>query len=162
MRLQHRKHPLPLFLLFLNTRSTLFPSYQQVLSHFDPNMLLDLDQRPPSPVPIIGFSATFSRHDGLALGAVFDRIVYHRDFLEMIKEQWCVAYRDLARSHTASKAFYRPLHNRPSPARSDRRHPERALWRLQPDEPRSRRQYRHDQPPRVADVDRPRLCVLAG
>jgi len=40
------------------------------------------------PVPIIGFSATFSRHDGLALGSVFERIVYHRDFLEMIKEQW--------------------------------------------------------------------------
>ncbi|KAJ6621692.1 P-loop containing nucleoside triphosphate hydrolase protein [Mycena sp. CBHHK59/15] len=39
-------------------------------------------------IPIIGFSATFSRHDGLALGSVFDRIVYHRDFLEMIKEQW--------------------------------------------------------------------------
>jgi ATP-dependent helicase IRC3 len=39
-------------------------------------------------VPIIGFSATFSRHDGLALGSVFDQIVYHRDFLDMIKEQW--------------------------------------------------------------------------
>lgn len=43
-------------------------------------------------VPIIGFSATFSRHDGLALGSVFDRIVYHRDFLEMIKEEWQVVY----------------------------------------------------------------------
>lgn len=39
-------------------------------------------------VPIFGFSATFSRHDGLALGSVFERIVYHRDFLDMIKEQW--------------------------------------------------------------------------
>ena len=39
-------------------------------------------------VPIIGFSATFSRHDGLALGSVFERIVYHRNFLEMIKEEW--------------------------------------------------------------------------
>lgn len=43
-------------------------------------------------VPIIGFSATFSRHDGLALGSVFDRIVYHRDFLDMIKEQWSYTY----------------------------------------------------------------------
>lgn len=39
-------------------------------------------------LPIFGFSATFSRHDGLALGSVFERIVYHRGFLDMIKEQW--------------------------------------------------------------------------
>jgi ATP-dependent helicase IRC3 len=44
------------------------------------------------PIPIIGFSATFSRHDGLALGSVFQQIVYHRDFLEMIKEQWSDHY----------------------------------------------------------------------
>ncbi|KAF9237313.1 P-loop containing nucleoside triphosphate hydrolase protein [Melanogaster broomeanus] len=43
---------------------------------------------PPHPIPIIGFSATFSRHDGLALGSVFEKIVYHHGFLEMIKEQW--------------------------------------------------------------------------
>jgi ATP-dependent helicase IRC3 len=51
----------------------------------------DADFKPPilaHKIPIIGFSATFSRHDGLALGSVFERIVYHRDFLEMIKEQW--------------------------------------------------------------------------
>jgi ATP-dependent helicase IRC3 len=41
-------------------------------------------------IPLVGFSATFSRHDGLALGSIFERIVYHRDFLEMIKEQWLV------------------------------------------------------------------------
>lgn len=41
-----------------------------------------------SSVPIIGFSATFGRHDGRALGVIFQEIVYHRDFLEMIKEQW--------------------------------------------------------------------------
>ncbi|KAG6856640.1 hypothetical protein H0H87_002230 [Tephrocybe sp. NHM501043] len=68
------------------------PSYRRLLSHFDP------DIRNPDPtfelpalshkIPIIGFSATFSRHDGLALGSVFERIVYHRDFLEMIKEEW--------------------------------------------------------------------------
>jgi ATP-dependent helicase IRC3 len=44
---------------------------------------------PKHKIPLIGFSATFSRHDGLALGSVFERIVYHRDFLEMIKEKWC-------------------------------------------------------------------------
>ncbi|KAF8078675.1 P-loop containing nucleoside triphosphate hydrolase protein [Lyophyllum atratum] len=68
------------------------PSYRRLLSHFDLNI------KHPDPtyelptlthtIPIIGFSATFSRHDGLALGSVFERIVYHRDFLEMIKEQW--------------------------------------------------------------------------
>lgn len=40
-------------------------------------------------IPILGFSATFSRHDGLALGKVFDRIVFHKDLLEMIGEKWC-------------------------------------------------------------------------
>ncbi|KZO95206.1 P-loop containing nucleoside triphosphate hydrolase protein [Calocera viscosa TUFC12733] len=87
------------------------PSYRQILSYFDPVIGTGLapDAKPPaeveaiednvklqpapeeaasSGVPIIGFSATFSRHDGLALGKVFQQIVYHRDFLEMIKEQW--------------------------------------------------------------------------
>jgi len=32
--------------------------------------------------------ATFSRRDRLALGSAFDRIVYHQDFLDVIKEQW--------------------------------------------------------------------------
>ncbi|KAF9229231.1 P-loop containing nucleoside triphosphate hydrolase protein [Gyrodon lividus] len=68
------------------------PSYRRILSHFDPSIKnLDPTFQPPSPphlIPIIGFSATFSRHDGLALGSVFERIVYHRDFLDMIKEQW--------------------------------------------------------------------------
>jgi len=77
------------------------PSYRQILSHFNssvknPRAVNDaegetLNSAVASPgqiVPIIGFSATFSRHDGLALGSVFDRIVYHRDFLDMIKEQW--------------------------------------------------------------------------
>ncbi|KAF4605167.1 hypothetical protein EYR40_003950 [Pleurotus pulmonarius] len=68
------------------------PSYRRLLSRFDANIESpDPDFLPPSlkhTIPIIGFSATFSRHDGLALGSVFEQIVYHRDFLEMIKEQW--------------------------------------------------------------------------
>lgn len=71
------------------------PSYLKVLSHFDPQIGQDLESRQsdtaePSTerVPVIGFSATFSRHDGLALGKVFDRIVFHKDFLEMIGEKW--------------------------------------------------------------------------
>ncbi|KAI0651935.1 P-loop containing nucleoside triphosphate hydrolase protein [Trametes meyenii] len=68
------------------------PSYRRILSHFDPNIKNpDGDSEPPilnHRIPILGFSATFSRHDGLALSSVFERIVYHRDFLDMIKEQW--------------------------------------------------------------------------
>ena len=78
------------------------PSYRHILSHFnssikspravegveDENVDSVVAPTTNRSVPIIGFSATFSRHDGLALGSVFDRIVYHRDFLEMIKDQW--------------------------------------------------------------------------
>lgn len=69
--------------------------YRRILSYFDPdiqppNDVIRSQDRPEVQhnIPIFGFSATFSRHDGLALGSVFERIVYHRDFLEMIKEQW--------------------------------------------------------------------------
>ncbi|TEB35208.1 P-loop containing nucleoside triphosphate hydrolase protein [Coprinellus micaceus] len=68
------------------------PSYRKLLSHFhpeirhpDPKYALPVE---PKPIPVIGFSATFSRHDGLALGSVFERIVYHRDVLQMIDEDW--------------------------------------------------------------------------
>ncbi|KAI5836220.1 P-loop containing nucleoside triphosphate hydrolase protein [Schizophyllum commune Tattone D] len=69
------------------------PSYRRILAHFDPGVQHpDKDFVPHTRtlhrIPIIGFSATFSRHDGLALGSVFERIVYHRSFLEMIKEEW--------------------------------------------------------------------------
>lgn len=66
--------------------------YRRILSYFHPEIKSpDPTSVAPSSghsIPILGFSATFSRHDGLALGSVFERIVYHRDFLEMIKEQW--------------------------------------------------------------------------
>jgi ATP-dependent helicase IRC3 len=81
------------------------PSYRHILSHFNSSInnpravkpaedeVVNLAVTPATHnVPIIGFSATFSRHDGLALSSVFDRIVYHRDFLDMIKEEWQVAY----------------------------------------------------------------------
>ncbi|ETW86880.1 hypothetical protein HETIRDRAFT_456722 [Heterobasidion irregulare TC 32-1] len=70
------------------------PSYRRILAYFDPTipspevLSTTPSEAVPGTIPIIGFSATFSRHDGLALGSVFKRIVYHRDFLEMIKEQW--------------------------------------------------------------------------
>ena len=43
---------------------------------------------PKHGVPTAGSSTTFSRHDCLALGSAFDRIVYYQDFLDVIKEQW--------------------------------------------------------------------------
>ncbi|KAH8100659.1 P-loop containing nucleoside triphosphate hydrolase protein [Cristinia sonorae] len=71
------------------------PSYRRILSRFhsaikhpDESTQLDTNPNHGRTIPVLGFSATFSRHDGLALGSVFERIVYHRDFLEMIKEQW--------------------------------------------------------------------------
>ncbi|KAF8272905.1 P-loop containing nucleoside triphosphate hydrolase protein [Lactarius quietus] len=68
------------------------PSYRRILSFFHsaiPSPESD-SHAPPvrDAVPVFGFSATFSRHDGLALGSVFEQIVYHRDFLDMIKERW--------------------------------------------------------------------------
>ena len=63
-------------------------SYMSILSHFDPAITSDDPTTPSSGVPIIGFSATFGRHDGLALGAIFDRIVYHHELSDMIKDKW--------------------------------------------------------------------------
>ena len=69
-------------------------SYLSVLAHFHKEI-----QPPSSPkvqrhhrVPIIGFSATFTRHDGVALGHVYEEIVFHKDFLEMIDDQWYVIH----------------------------------------------------------------------
>jgi len=77
------------------------PSYRRILSHFNssiksPHAIKSTEDEVSNlavaplkhSVPIIGFSATFSRHDGLALSSVFDRIVHHQDFLDMIKERW--------------------------------------------------------------------------
>ena len=64
-------------------------TYRAVLSHFNSDIPCDEPEIDvPVHVPIIGFSATFSRHDGLALGTVYDQIVFHKDFLAMIEEQW--------------------------------------------------------------------------
>jgi ATP-dependent helicase IRC3 len=50
------------------------------------------------PVAIMGFSATFARHDGLALSAVFDHIVYHIDFVDMITQGWYASFTGRAAS----------------------------------------------------------------
>ncbi|KAH8930105.1 P-loop containing nucleoside triphosphate hydrolase protein [Atractiella rhizophila] len=81
-------------------------SYRRTLAHFDPRImpkkttkmgkgiyqeleqLTSEEEEDVNPVPIVGFSATFSRNDGLALSSVFERIVFHKNLVEMVKEGW--------------------------------------------------------------------------
>jgi ATP-dependent helicase IRC3 len=58
------------------------PGYMASLEHFG----LDLP-RDTGPA-LVGVSATFSRFDGLRLGAAIDHIVYHKDYVDMIGEKW--------------------------------------------------------------------------
>nr|XP_019050135.1 hypothetical protein I302_00556 [Kwoniella bestiolae CBS 10118]OCF29065.1 hypothetical protein I302_00556 [Kwoniella bestiolae CBS 10118] len=73
-------------------------SYLRLLHYFNahvqlPNSILPISNPSSSAseqlsVPIIGFSATFSRPDQLALSAVFEKIVFHRDISEMLEDGW--------------------------------------------------------------------------
>ncbi len=54
------------------------PGYLKILDH------LGLSQKRQDSPHLIGVSATFSRFDGLRLGAVIDEIVYHKDYIDMI------------------------------------------------------------------------------
>lgn len=58
------------------------PGYLQVLQHFG------LDEERHEGPALVGVSATFSRFDGLRLGAAIDHIVYHKDYVDMIGEKW--------------------------------------------------------------------------
>ncbi|KAJ5794800.1 hypothetical protein N7457_001399 [Penicillium paradoxum] len=57
-------------------------SYREALGHFGLN-----EASANGPV-LVGVSATFSRFDGLKLGAAIDHIVYHKDYVDMIGENW--------------------------------------------------------------------------
>lgn len=57
-------------------------SYRNALGHFGLN-----ESSPNTPV-LVGVSATFSRFDGLKLGAAIDHIVYHKDYVDMIEDKW--------------------------------------------------------------------------
>ena len=85
-------------------------SYHRILSHFNSGIknlypikgVEDKAVNPAVPttdhsVPIIGFSTTFSRHDELALGSGFNRIVY---FLDMVEEQCSCTCSDQTFTHT--------------------------------------------------------------
>jgi ATP-dependent helicase IRC3 len=58
------------------------PGYMDTLEHFG------LDLPCESGPALVGVSATFSRFDGLRLGAAIDHIVYHKDYVDMIGEKW--------------------------------------------------------------------------
>ncbi|KAG5947235.1 hypothetical protein E4U53_006446, partial [Claviceps sorghi] len=58
------------------------PGYLKTLKHFG------LDQKQADSPTLIGVSATFSRFDGVKLGAAIDEIVYHRDYVDMITDKW--------------------------------------------------------------------------
>ncbi|EGS21101.1 helicase-like protein [Thermochaetoides thermophila DSM 1495] len=58
------------------------PGYLKVLEH------LGLRHKQDDSPHLVGVSATFSRFDGLRLGAVIDEIVYHKDYVDMIGEKW--------------------------------------------------------------------------
>lgn len=58
------------------------PGYMKVLKHFG------LAEKTPDSPNLVGVSATFSRFDGVKLGAAIDEIVYHKDYVDMIDEKW--------------------------------------------------------------------------
>ncbi|EAQ88172.1 hypothetical protein CHGG_04791 [Chaetomium globosum CBS 148.51] len=58
------------------------PGYLKVLAH------LGLRHKQSDSPHLVGVSATFSRFDGLQLGAAIDEIVYHKDYVDMISEKW--------------------------------------------------------------------------
>ncbi|KAK4204142.1 putative ATP-dependent helicase IRC3 [Triangularia verruculosa] len=58
------------------------PGYLKVLEH------MNLRQKHPDSPTLVGVSATFSRSDGLRLGAAIDEIVYHKDYVDMINDKW--------------------------------------------------------------------------
>ncbi|OTA63815.1 P-loop containing nucleoside triphosphate hydrolase protein [Hypoxylon sp. EC38] len=58
------------------------PGYLRILEHFG------LDDKNDDSPALVGVSATFSRTDGLRLGAAIDQIVYHKDYVDMIGDKW--------------------------------------------------------------------------
>ncbi|WVQ94456.1 hypothetical protein IAU59_001535 [Kwoniella sp. CBS 9459] len=67
-------------------------SYLRLLHYFNTSVQLPTSIEPFSnptidpQVPIVGFTATFSRADQLALSSVFDEIVYHIDIRDLLED----------------------------------------------------------------------------
>lgn len=53
-----------------------------------PTVIGTIDNEGRPLVPILGFTATFTRADGVGLGKVFSQIVWHADWLAMIRSKW--------------------------------------------------------------------------
>ncbi|KAF2127669.1 P-loop containing nucleoside triphosphate hydrolase protein [Dothidotthia symphoricarpi CBS 119687] len=60
--------------------------YLDMLEHF--GLRHSTDWNTVQVPALVGVSATFSRFDGKRLGSVIDHIVYHRDYVDMIEENW--------------------------------------------------------------------------
>lgn len=60
--------------------------YLELLEHFGLRHTTDWESS--SAPALVGVSATFSRFDGRKLGSVIDHIVYHRDYVDMIEQNW--------------------------------------------------------------------------
>ncbi|KAK0619839.1 P-loop containing nucleoside triphosphate hydrolase protein [Immersiella caudata] len=58
------------------------PNYLKVLNY------LGLGEKKQDSPHLVGVSATFSRSDGVRLGAAIDEIVYHKDYIDMIGDKW--------------------------------------------------------------------------
>ena len=73
--------------------------YLKTLKHFG------LEQKQKDSPTLIGVSATFSRFDGVKLGAAIDEIVYHKDYVDMISDKWLsdVIFTTVASSANLSK-----------------------------------------------------------
>lgn len=72
-------------------------TYVDILEHFDGLTPQDCPQHgefcaciPPSPVPVIGFSATMSRTDGRGLGTVFQNMAFTRSLPWAIRKGWLI------------------------------------------------------------------------
>ncbi|KAJ4220493.1 putative ATP-dependent helicase IRC3 [Fusarium solani] len=58
------------------------PGYLKTLGHFG------LEEKRDNSPNLVGVSATFSRFDGVRIGAAIDEIVYHKDYVDMISKKW--------------------------------------------------------------------------
>ncbi|KAI8809804.1 P-loop containing nucleoside triphosphate hydrolase protein [Cladochytrium replicatum] len=63
-------------------------TYSRILEHFGVS-----GNKVTSPILVWGCSATLRRQDGLSLKGVFDKVVYHRDIIQMIQEGWLCSLR---------------------------------------------------------------------
>ncbi|KAK5175488.1 putative ATP-dependent helicase IRC3 [Saxophila tyrrhenica] len=65
-------------------------TYHTVLEYFG---LATKEDAERGVTALVGVSATFSRADGLSLGAAIDHIVYHMDYIDMIEGDWLAPLR---------------------------------------------------------------------